>query len=165
MEQLEALQLKDIHLPGSPDFWPPAMVWWLLLSLVFFVLFWVFAKLKKRKRLRKRRRALLKTLGGLEERLRKDANNETLAEVNTLLRQLAVNYYPRSEIASLTGANWLHFLDQSGDTHGFSRGAGRVLIEAPYQSGKVQNFNIDEFIPLVRHWVKKTANSGGVSFD
>ena len=165
MEPQEALQIKDIHLPGSPDFWPPALGWWLLLTLVFFVLFWMYTLIKKRKRSRKRRRELLKTLGDLEDKLRKDANSETLAEVNILLRQLAVNYYPRAEIASLTGGDWLHFLDQSGETHGFSRGAGRVLIEAPYQSGKIQNFNIDEFIPLVRHWVKKTAQSGGVSFD
>ena len=161
MEQQEPLQLKDIHLPGSPDFWPPAMGWWLLLAIVVLTLFWMYSLLKKRNRVRRRRRELLKTLGGLEDKLRKDANNETLAEVNTLLRQLAVNYYPRSEIASLTGGDWLHFLDRSGNTRGFSRDAGRVLIDAPYQSGKVQNFNIDEFIPLVRHWVKKMAQSGG----
>ncbi len=165
MEPQEALQLKDIHLPGNPDFWPLAMGWWLLLATVFFVLLWIFVSLKKRMRLRKKRRELLKTLSEFEDKLRQDANSEALAEVNTLLRQLAVNYYPRSEIASLTGADWLHFLDQSGKTQGFSRGAGRVLIDAPYQSGKVQNFNIDEFIPLVRGWVKKTAQSGGVSYD
>ena len=161
MEQ-EALQLKDIHLPGSPDLWPLALGWWLLLAIIVLALFWLFSQLKKRNRIRKHRKMLLSTLDVLEDKLRKDANSETLAEVNVLLRQLAVNYYPRSEIASLTGGDWLHFLDRSGKTHGFSRGAGRILIEAPYQSGKIQNFNIDEFIPLVRSWVKKTAISGGV---
>ncbi len=162
MEQQEALQLKDIHLPGSPDFWPPALGWWLILTVILLVLFWAFSQLKKRNRIRKHRKVLFHTLEILEDNLRKDANSETLAEVNILLRQLAVNYYPRSEIASLTGGDWLHFLDQSGKTSGFSRGAGRILIEAPYQSGKVQNFNIDEFIPLVRSWVKKTTKSRGV---
>lgn len=162
MDPKESLQLKDIHLPGSPDFWPPALGWWLLLVAFLLALYWFFAQLKKRNQIRRKRKILIRTLDGLEEKLRKNATSETLAEVNILLRQLAVTYYSRSEIASLTGGDWLHFLDESGNTHGFSRGAGRILIEAPYQPGKLQNFNIDEFIPLVRSWVKKTAKSEGV---
>ena len=105
MEQQEALQLKDIHLPGSPDFWPLALGWWLILTFILLVLFWTISQLKKRNRIRKHRKVLFRTLDALEDKLRKDANSETLAEVNILLRQLAVNYYPRSEIASLTGGD------------------------------------------------------------
>ncbi len=164
MEQQKALQLNDIHFPGSADFWPLAIGWWILLIVICLALFWGLAWLKKRKQLRKRQKAVFNRLSILEDKLKKEANSETLAEVNILLRQLAVNYYPRSETASLTGGDWLQFLDKSGGTEGFSRGAGRVLIEAPYQTGKIQNFNQDEFIPLVRNWVKKTAQSGGVTF-
>ena len=75
MEQ-EALQLKDIHLPGSPDLWPLALGWWLLLAIIVLALFWLFSQLKKRNRIRKHRKMLLSTLDVLEDKLRKDANSE-----------------------------------------------------------------------------------------
>ena len=189
MDQLEALQLRDIHLPESPDFWPPALAWWLMLSLVFFFSFWVLVKIRQRSRNKKHHQLLFTRLAELENKLRKDPSNETLAEINILLRQLAVAYYPREEIACLTGGDWLHFLDQSGNTHDFSRGAGRILMDAPYQHGSLQNLNIDEFIPLIRRWIfrvtknplikkiahindkmipktdEKSLKSGGVSFE
>ena len=155
MDSQEVLQLRDIHLPGAPDFWPPALGWWLLFSIIFFVSFWALLKTKKYKQSKKQHQVLFNRVTELEDQLRKDLSNETLAEFNILLRQLAVTYYPRAEIASLTGGDWLHFLDQSGKTDEFSRGAGRILIDAPYQSGQLQNLNIDEFIPLIRGWVSK----------
>lgn len=191
MDSQEPLQLRDIHLPGAPDFWPPALGWWLLLSILFFVSFWALIKIRNYRRNKKQHQVLFNRVAELEEQLRKYPSNETLAEFNILLRQLAVSYYPRTEIAGLTGGDWLHFLDQSGKTHEFSRGAGRILMEAPYQSGSLQNLNIDEFLPLIREWVsrvtkenqkqknrkkdksvskidslsKKALKSGGVSFE
>ena len=155
MDSQEALQLRDIHLPGAPDFWPPALGWWLLVSILFFVSFWALIKIRNYRRNKKQHQVLFNRVTELEEQLRKYPSNETLAEFNILLRQLAVSYYPRTEIAGLTGGDWLHFLDQSGNTHEFSRGAGRILMEAPYQSGSLQNLNIDEFLPLIREWVSR----------
>jgi hypothetical protein len=31
-------------------------------------------------------------------------------------------------------------------------------MEAPYQSGSLQNLNIDEFIPLIRKWVSSISS-------
>jgi hypothetical protein len=153
MDSFESLELRDIHLPGSPDFWPLALGWWLFLSLFFFMLLWTIIKVRQRNRSKKKYQILLRRVTELENQLRKNPGNETLAEFNILLRQLAVAYYPRTEIASLTGGDWLNFLDQSGNTHEFSRGAGRILMDAPYQHGSLQNLNIDEFIPLIRSWI------------
>ena len=80
---------------------------------------------------------------------------------NILLRRLALAYYPNASVASLTGGDWLKFLDESGNTLNFTRGAGRILIEAPYRSGKLENYNGDEFIPLIRKWVIKTSRKVG----
>jgi hypothetical protein len=150
--------LKDIHLPPSPSFWPPALGWWILLALFIGIFGISFSKFYSayRKKLRKRRqhKNILSKLKSFEKKLKKNPSNQIIAEINILLRQLSVNYYPRSSIANLTGYDWLNFLDKSGQTQGFTKGAGRILIEAPYKSGETENLNLDEFIVLIRKWVK-----------
>ncbi len=151
--------LKDIHLAANPSFWPPALGWWILLAATLMILsglfVWLKSSLDKKKLRDKQRKNLLDKLSSLETQLVKNPSNKAIAEINTLLRQYAVNYYSRSKIASLTGADWLKFLDQSGSTKGFTTGAGQILIEAPYQKSVPINFNQDEFIALIRKWVNQ----------
>ena len=157
---MESLELQDIHLPAAADIWPLAIGWWILLALIVFIVGWLVIKLLQRTKRKKQQEKILAKFDILEEKLRKNPSNSIIAELNTLLRQLAITYYPRAEIASLTGADWLQFLDKSGNTHDFSRGAGRILIEAPYKKenqkeSQIENLNINEFLPLIRNWTEK----------
>ena len=153
---MESLQLQDIHLPESASFWPLALGWWILIAVIIFMAVWAITKVVKRIKQKRQQRRILAKFKALEKKLKANPSNTIVAEINTLLRQLAITYYPRTEIASLTGGDWLHFLDKSGGTHDFSRGAGRILIDAPYRHGELQNLNLDEFTPLIRSWIKKT---------
>ena len=161
MNPQQLLQLKDIHLPSDPSIWPLAIGWWLLLVLLLMIAIWMFFIVKKAMRIRKYKRLLLVELTELENKLQNAPDKSLIAETNILLRRMALAYYPEANVASLTGRDWLNFLDQSGDTNNFSRGAGRILIDAPYRSGKLRNYNGDEFIPLIRSWVNKNANKVG----
>jgi len=169
MDSQEALQLRDIHFPGSPDLWPLALGWWLLLTVILFFLFWLAMEARQHIRKKKHNQILFEKFEVLAKKLRKQPDNAVLAEINILLRQLAITHYPRAEIASLTGGDWLHFLDKSGKTQGFSRGAGRILMDAPYRSDNLRNLNTEEFIPLIRGWIKnnlkKPPKSRGVCFE
>ena len=157
---MDQLQLQDIHLPESASFWPLALGWWILIAVIALLASWIIIKAFKHAKQKRHQRTILAKFKILEKKLKANPSNATVAEINTLLRQLAITYYPRSEIASLTGGDWLHFLDESGDTHDFSRGAGRILIEAPYQLDKklnhhIENLNLNEFILLIQAWAKK----------
>ncbi len=157
---MEKLQLQDIHLPENASFWPLALGWWLLIAVLVVLIAWLIVKVLKRIKQRKYRAKIFTKFDVLEKKLKAKPNNAVIAEINTLLRQLAVTYYPRNKIASLTGGDWLHFLDQSGGTQGFSRGAGRILIEAPYRLEKeVENLNTKELIPLIRSWARKVVRA------
>ncbi len=153
-----SLKLRDIHLPGDPSFWPLAPGWWLLLILVLLIGAWLVFKLLHRMRQKKHQQQILNEYTQLETKLLNNPNNEAIANINIFLRRLAISKYPRSDIASLTGANWLQFLDESGNTQEFSKGIGRILVDAPYQSGELKNFNSKEFtssfISLIRAWIK-----------
>lgn len=161
---MESLQLQDIHLPESASFWPLALGWWILLVMIILVTTLLVIKAIKRARQKRYQRKILDKFSSLEKKLKAKPSNATIAEINTLLRQLAITYYPRTEVASLTGSDWLCFLDESGSTHEFSRGAGRILIEAPYRlenqledqaDRHIENLNINEFLPLIQNWAKK----------
>lgn len=157
----QLLQLKDIHLPEAPDIWPLALGWWILLVMLLGLVFWFILVVKKYINIQRHKRMLFDELAQLERKLKSSPNKTHVAETNVLLRRLALAYYPNEKVASLTGSNWLKFLDKSGNTENFSKGAGRILIDAPYRSGELENYNGDEFIPLIRSWVTKTSQKVG----
>jgi len=161
MDQQQLLQLKDIHLPADPGIWPLALGWWLLLTLSFGATVWLVLAIRKYFCIKKHKRMLFDELAQLEIKLKESPSKGLVAETNILLRRLALAYYPNASVASLTGGDRLKFLDESGNTLNFTRGAGRILIEAPYRSGKLENYNGDEFIPLIRKWVTKTSRKVG----
>ena len=161
MDPQQSLQLKDIHLPGDPSIWPLALGWWLLFALALFFMILLFFKIRKYLSLKNHKKRLHNEYMILEQKLTQAPDKNLIAETNVLLRRLALVYYPNDNVASLTGSDWLSFLDVSGNTQDFSRGAGRILIEAPYRSGDLENYNGDEFIPLIRKWVTKTIRKVG----
>lgn len=161
MNPEQLLQLKDIHLPPTPSIWPLALGWWLLLALFLIIAVYWFFLVRKYLRIRKHKRILFDELAKLEEKLKDSPSKNNVAETNVLLRRIALRYYPKANVASLTGGAWLEFLDQSGNTQNFSKGAGRILIDAPYRAGELENYNRDEFISLIRQWVTKNARKVG----
>jgi len=137
-----------------------ALGWWLLLALVLGLAIGLYFVLRKKRCLKKHKQMLFNELSQVETKLQ-NADKEAIAETNILLRRLALAYYPDEHVASLTGRDWLKFLDNSGNTQDFTRGAGRILIEAPYRSGELENYNGDEFIVLIRHWVTHLSKKVG----
>ncbi len=161
MDPQQALQLKDIHLPSNPSIWPLALGWWLLIAVLLVLVVWLFFVIRKSLLVRKHKRMLFNELAQLEQKLKDSPDKDLIAETNILLRRIALAYYPEARVASLTGDDWLAFLDKSGNTQNFSKGAGRILIDAPYRSGQLENYNGEEFISLIRNWVRRNAQKVG----
>ncbi|MDM7486546.1 MAG: DUF4381 domain-containing protein [Vibrio metschnikovii] len=98
------LDLNALHLPALPSWWPLAWGWWVsaaaavsVILLVAFLIDW------KRKRLAPKKTAL-RLLG-------MPAGYQTPSSAIELLRQAALCYFPREDIAHLTGHDWYVFLD------------------------------------------------------
>lgn len=151
----ESLQLRDIHLPPPPDFWPPAPGWWLLVAILLALLAWALVIAWRRARLRQAQRRLLALLDELERRGTHEPRQ--LAQLSILLRRIALMHYPRGEVAGLAGEAWLHFLDSSGGNGGFANGPGRVLAEGPYMPELPGEYDPVGVTALVRDWIRKNA--------
>jgi hypothetical protein len=78
------------------------------------------------------------------------------AELPILIKRVALSAYPRERVASLTGEQWLAFLDQTGHTDVFTMGAGRWLARLAYEPQLTASLSTTELNGLrtaVRDWI------------
>lgn len=154
------LDLRAIHAAPPPAFWPPAPGWWLLVLLLLAVLavlaVWGF----RRYRAYRLKRQIMHELDEISNCYSKENIAVFVTGVSTLLRRVALRRYARARVASLTGSDWLRFLDDTGGDGEFQQGVGRVLEEGPYQPA-TREVPADALLLLVRRWIGK--NLGAVA--
>ncbi|MHB8668605.1 MAG: DUF4381 domain-containing protein [Burkholderiales bacterium] len=155
----QALQLRDIHLPGAPAFWPPAPGWWLLGAALAGLSAWIVVTALRRHRIRRQRQRVLSALANLEHKLASERTPDALAHMSVLLRRLALMRFPRQRVAALTGNAWLRFLDESGGNGQFTHGPGRVLATAPYQRSLPSDLDAARLVALLREWVARNTGT------
>jgi hypothetical protein len=148
------LDLRDIHLPAAPGFWPPAPGWWLLASLLLGALV-LAGRAGLRRWLRARRRqAILAELDRLETEAQ--TAPALAAGVSALLKRVALSRCARAEVAALTGAAWLAFLDRTGGAGRFRDGPGAELAQAPYAPSD-RAIDRAGLMAAARDWVRKNS--------
>lgn len=120
------LVLRDVHLPGSPSWWPLAPGWWML--IVAFALIVLAVYLWRRRRARRRREVAEIFYRALDGALTPAAQ---VAAMSELLRRAARR---RDRDADrLQGQQWLEFLDRGSKRHDFAQGSGRLLLDGGYR--------------------------------
>jgi hypothetical protein len=99
-------------------------------------------------------RARYRRVGQSElDRLPCEAAN--LPAVAELLKRVALAAYPRDRVASLTGPDWLAFLDETGGTTQFSAGSGRPIGDAAYSRPPLPwtDSQLADVWTAARHWI------------
>ena len=139
---LEAPLPEPVSLAPATTAWTVAFVVFALLALLAAYLVW-----RRWRRNRYRREGLV----ALDEI---DAAND-LAQVPVLVKRVALEAWPRSDVAGLTGEAWLQFLDASFAGSGFADGPGRVLPDLAYASD-VEPAGPERaaLLTLVRTWIR-----------
>jgi len=126
LDQLHGLQLPEV----SPV---PAIGWWLLAAMMC-ALFFVYRHYKKTYRQRFWYRQALVEISAIRDNPAQLSLQDRLSKCSVLARQLAMVAIPRAQAAGTVGDDWLLQLDSlSGQTR-FSKGAGQLLAQAPYQA-------------------------------
>ena len=122
------LPLREIHLPESVGWWPPAPGWWLLPVLLLLGLgaAW-FSRLLYRRRKYSAISMARKELAAIRSRYAADTDaGRCVRSVSGLLRRVSISVFPRAESAGLTGDEWVAFL-QSGNSQKVTGKKGSIL--------------------------------------
>ena len=150
--QPQQLALRDIHLPETLGWWPPALGWWLiaiLIPLICLAILWIYRRIT--------RKTAIKTAKNLLIAIQKDSaldDMQKLKELSALIRRVVVSNSLRNETASLTGKDWLEYLDSTVNGSPFTSGAGRFLADTHYQKIPVADLDISSVISVCENWLK-----------
>lgn len=148
-----AIPLKDIHLPTDIGFWPLAPGWYFLFFLLLLVSFLLCIKLYKVYLERQPKREALALLAQFAKEYEEKGNSQQIsAKLSTLLRQVALVYYPREKVASLHQDAWIEFLNRTGKGVDFNPIAF-MLLELPFKPSCI--INIKPLFVRVESWIKQ----------
>lgn len=127
-------QLRDIHGLDPISWWPPAPTMWLVALLAILLLAVMILWLRQLYLYPpgswrgEARRALRQ----LRARQFHQTAKENASELSELLRRTAMARFGRKRQASLSGDEWLHWLQQA-DPNGFDWSSeGEILLSLPY---------------------------------
>ncbi|KHT48168.1 DUF4381 domain-containing protein [Vibrio sinaloensis] len=140
--QASPLSLQPLHLPEAPAWFPLAWGWWAVFAAVLLCLLvmWLLLRWNK-KRLAPKKTALRLLTQGAKP-----------SEAIELVRQAALCYYPREEIAQLTGTTWYEFLDSQLKAPRFTPNQTQWQ-QALYSKQPISNG--DELIQDCKDWVEQ----------
>ncbi len=151
--------LHEILMPNPVSWVPETIGWYVVFGLILFVIgYWVYGRLQRFRKNRYRRLALAE-LAVIERELQQtERRAKGLAEIPVLVKQTALAAFPRSEVAALSGEQWLVFLDRTTGGKDFTEGEGRLLPKLAYAPvasiSSIPDETIGKLLQLVRHWIK-----------
>ena len=145
------LPLRDIQIPEVIGLWPPAIGWWFLAVLIplsLYLSYKLYRRLTRKTALKalKKHFKILKLNTELSEQ-------QKLIALSSLMRRAAVSLYPRVETASLTGKEWLDFLNQSLKiSSSFNTQTGQLLVDAAYRPAPDLS-ELNALFALCEQWI------------
>lgn len=154
MAEVEALaQLKDIHLPEAVGWWPPAPGWYGVMVVIFGLIVLITLLAYRRylnAQAKKQALVLLKTYIVQYE---KDRNTQLMsARVSELLKRVALVYFPRHQVASIHGQEWIDFLSKTGKKIDFEP-VKTMLLDLPFKPN--DKTNLDPLLIRAKLWIQQ----------
>ena len=150
--------LNDIVLPAAISWWPLATGWYVLIGFLLIALAWFSYRSLRRWINNGYRRAALYELQLLEDRVHKPGQRDaSLRQIPVLLKRTALSVYPRSQVASLSGKDWFHFLNSTVKNPSFNENTTNTLNVVSYSTGelsKVDSKATTNLINASRSWLK-----------
>jgi len=122
-------QLRDLHMPADPAWWPPAPGWWLLAAAALGALVMLLRHLVRRHRRERPFREARRLYADLHARYRAGAIDEKtyLHGSNELLKRLVIFGIRAPRARRANDEAWLALLDELSDSKAFTSGPGRAL--------------------------------------
>lgn len=146
--------LHDIVLPEPVSMTPTTVGWLVLAIAAALVIVWIVIRTIRHHQANRYRAAALRELDAVASAAGDPTTrSQSLTAIAPLLKRTALCVFPRTEVASLTGDAWLQFLAESGG-QAFTNGAGRLLLEATYGHGNLDDQQTSDLLDASRKWIR-----------
>ena len=156
--------IDEIILPEAVSWWPTAPGWKVLAVIIVILLLFLCVRWMKRWWRNRYRREALRQLMQVQHHAGKQLQ-EVVAVLPYYLKVTALQAYPRQDIASLSGDNWLAFLDKQYSAAAFSEGIGRKLLAVAYlpqEQWQLSEKDSEALISMSRLWISKHREAADV---
>jgi hypothetical protein len=151
--------IEEVVAPTQVSWWPATVGWQLLLAAAILALAWWGVRRLRRWLRNGYRRAAISELRELCAG--EGPPDQRLASVARLLKATALAAYPRYEVASLSGADWLRWLNHSTQAPLFDETRARLLSNAVYQGAAVSEADLAGLAGAVERWILDHPGAGG----
>lgn len=155
----ELAQLRDIHMPLPINWWPLAPRGYCLLLVLLLLggLLWIYGRRYYQNG--RAKRAALQLLSQYRLASQQQDSQMTCAQVSMLLRRVALAYYPRKEVASLQGDDWILFLNKTANRVRWGRKLDfnrvrKELLQLPYCPTHQPN-QLPLLLRMAAIWIKR----------
>ncbi len=150
--------LRDIAVLDRVPLWPLAPGWYVVGVLLLLIILCVTWSLIRRWQTQRYRREALAELNRLEAAFHDPARRASaLGALPALVKRVALAVWPRQTVASLSGLDFLEFLDTTGHTQAFTNGPGSCLPQLAYDPRivtTVDDARIAQLFGAIRTWVR-----------
>ncbi len=158
LEQLIISQMRDVKSVHEVSPYPVAIGWWFVLALIVAIILFNLALIYKKRQYRKSWMfELEQQLDNMIKNFDQVSPKKTISELNELMKRIAMQFYKRTETASMEGIQWLKWLS-ARDPNGFNWiKKGKILIMYPYMQEEKVVAKKSEVVPLIKaikEWVK-----------
>lgn len=152
MNDVSSLQLKDIHLPHSISMWPMTSGWYFLILLVIVLVMLSALYITHRIRLNRVKKIIWNHWLNIKSGLNSSQMNPV--EIDIFLKRIVFMLKPNSNVLSLTGMEWINFLNEISFKHQpvFSNLSVIYLKQTIFEASPALPSPL--FIQELEHWLK-----------
>ena len=149
-----AIDLQPLYEPDPVPFSFETIGWKVLLVLLLIGVLFVVIKQYKLYKKNAYRREALQQLNNFS--IQKNENFETINNINILLKKVAIIAFGREEVATLTGNNWLLFLESKSKNTPFINFES-VFKNAIYKNENTEEVKLNDLVIITKKWIKTHA--------
>ena len=144
-------QLRDIHVPSNVNVWPLDWGWWCLIVVVITTVFFTVRAIYRHIRHTKAKKHALQVLKTISIE-----DKDWPQSLNTLLKRVALSYYPQSDVASLHGNAWFTFLtNQCSANERVHKGFNALQLNL--YKRHINNGAFADCFYATEYWISKTS--------
>ncbi|KQV38612.1 DUF4381 domain-containing protein [Rhizobium sp. Root1204] len=157
LTKLALKQLKDISVPEPVSWMPQTWGWGVVAFLLLCLIVFLSLQALRRYRANAYRRQALAELRAIELRIREpQTRHDAVDELAELLKRVALAAWRREDVAALSGAAWVDFLEKHSEA-GTAQSLRTLLDAYEYRhdpgSGGMPDTVFDDYISSARSWI------------